>query len=345
MSMRSILQLNEVHYRYNSKTVLAIPALEIKRGSIMGLAGPNGSGKTTLLKLLARIEKPSVGSVNYLGGKPDDQGCSFRQEVSLLPQETYLLKRSVYDNIAYGLKIRNRKNGMAKAINAALELVGLDQSFSKRQWHELSGGEAQRVALAGRLVLKPDCLLLDEPTASVDMESARCIRRAILLAREEWGATVVIASHHRTWLNDICDRIIYLYNGRVLDCSYENILTGPWEAVDETTVACTLSDGQKVYGTRPPQPGCSGIIAAQEIQIGQEPFAEEGICSVQGTISAIMLENLQDSPHIHVSCGDQRFVVSITDTVLKKEMYRPGMQVWLCYRKDALTWLEKQIEH
>lgn len=342
--MRSILQLNEVQYSYNSKTVLAIPDLEIERGSIIGLAGPNGSGKTTLLKLLAHIEKPLAGSVKYFGGKPFQQGRSFRQEVSLLPQETYLLKRSVYENIAYGLKIRNRKNGLAQAINTALELVGLDRSFGKRQWHELSGGEAQRVALAGRLVLKPDCLLLDEPTASVDMESARCIRRAILHARKEWGATVVIASHHRTWLNDICDRIIYLYNGRVLDCSYENILTGPWEAVDERTVACMLSDGQKVYGTKPPQPGCSGIIAARAIQLGLEPITEEGICRLQGTISAIMLENLQDSPHIHVSCGDQRFVVSIADTALKEEMYRPGMQVWLLYRKDALTWLEKQVE-
>lgn len=339
--MDNILQLSDVLYHYNGKSVLNIPVLDIQRGSITGLAGPNGSGKTTLLKLLAHIEKPSAGSVEYFEAKSESTEISIRQSICLLPQETYLLRRSVFDNISYGLKIRNRTKGLTQAVTDVLDLVGLELSFAKRHWHELSGGEAQRVALAGRLILKPDCLLLDEPTASVDMESARCIRRAVLLAQKEWGATVIIASHHRAWLNDISDRIIYLYNGRLLDCSYENVLFGPWNAVDADTVACTLSDGQKVYGKKTPHSGCSGVISAETIAVQNGPTVDEGLHTLRGIITAITLENQQNGLKLHVSCGDQRFVISICDTDLEKDGYRPGMAVTLSYRREAITWLEK----
>lgn len=202
--MENILELRKVRYRYNGKEVLAIQNMDIAKGSITGLAGPNGSGKTTLLKLLSCVEKPTEGSVRFFKTSALQEDIPLRQKLCLLPQKNYLLKRSVFENIAYGLRVRGRKDSLDTVIADALKLVGLDPSFAGRQWHELSGGEAQRVALAARLALKPDCLLLDEPTASVDMESARCIRRAVLQARKEWGTTLVIASHFRSWLNDIC---------------------------------------------------------------------------------------------------------------------------------------------
>ena len=315
--------------------------MDITRGSITGLAGPNGSGKTTLLKLLSCIEGPVVGSVIYNKENNHSQNKAIRHNLSLLPQETYLLQRTVLENIAYGLKIRGKRHGHYEAIGDALKLVGLDSSFARRQWHELSGGEAQRVALAARLVLKPDCLLLDEPTASVDMESARCIRRAVLLARKEWGTTLVIASHHRSWLNDICERIVYLYNGQILDCSYENILTGPWEVVDESMVACTLSDGQMVFVAKPPSADCSAVISSEILKVQSTQPSEKGSHILQGIISSVTMENHHTGPQLHVTCGDQRFVVSTTAKSLETEKYWPGLRVTLGYSPDAITWLEK----
>ena len=107
-----------------------------------------------------------------------------------LKRRIRLKKRTVYKNIAYGLKVRGDRDNLTQSVHDALNMVGLDpDAFAQRQWDELSGGEAQRVALAARLVLKPRVLLLDEPTASVDAASSELIRVASLRARSEWGTT------------------------------------------------------------------------------------------------------------------------------------------------------------
>jgi tungstate transport system ATP-binding protein len=198
-------------------------ALSVEKAAILGLAGPNGSDKSTLLKLLAFVDRPSKGQVRFKG-KPEvpfSEGVRF--QVTLLTQEPYLLKRSVFDNVAYGLRIRNRRKNPRPQVADALSMVGLDpDTFMHRAWNELSGGEAQRVALAARLALRPEVLLLDEPTASVDGASAQMIREAALNARKEWGTTLVIDSHDREWLHEVCDDVMHLFRGRPLGSSAVN---------------------------------------------------------------------------------------------------------------------------
>jgi tungstate transport system ATP-binding protein len=335
--MKYILQCRKVKHRYNGRTVLDIPELDIRPGSITGLAGPNGSGKSTLLKILSLTERCVSGTVYFEGSKAFSSAGQTRHRITMLPQETYLLKRSVFENIAYGMKIRKMQTGLAEAVMKALELVGLHTSFADRQWHELSGGEAQRVALAARLVLKPACLLLDEPTASVDMESAGSIRKAILLAQKEWGTTLIIASHHRSWLNDICDRITYLYKGRILDCSFENILPGPWEKDGEGY--CTrLADGQSFHVSPPPHPGSCAIISPEMLNLShREPVQGEKV--LQGIMTTIFFDKLQAGPRIHVICGDHRFIASIDEHTFAMEGLRPGREVTIRYRPEDITWL------
>jgi len=339
--MDTILRIRDVRYSYNGRPILEIGELDIARASITGLAGPNGSGKTTLLKLLSGVEKPASGSVSFKAATTSRANeNTVRQRLCLLPQEPFLLRRRVYDNIAYGLRIRGGKGDLAGHIHEALELVGLDPSFAVRRWNELSGGEAQRVSLAARLVLRPDCLMLDEPTASVDMESARCIRRAVLLARREWGTTLIIASHHRSWLNDICDRIIYLYNGRILACSFDNILTGPWEDVDRSTVGCRLSDGQMVYACKPGHTAGSAIVSFCDLEACSS-IPGQNMKSLRGLINSITLDNSQAVPQAAVSCGDQRFVVRMSGNLQEAKQYWPGQTVTLQYSPEKIIWLEK----
>ncbi|MBF0200594.1 MAG: ABC transporter ATP-binding protein [Desulfamplus sp.] len=200
---------------------LDIDALSIPRESIIGLTGPNGSGKSTLLKLLAFAFRPSTGTILF-NGKPEYPfSGNVRCNITLLTQEPYLLKRTVFENINYGLKIRGREqklNGQAEEkIRYALSHVGLDfEEFAHRKWNELSGGEAQRVAMAARLVLKPQVLLLDEPTASVDVESAAMIKESAAMSRQKWGTTIVAASHDSKWLEGFCDIHLHLIRGRVV---------------------------------------------------------------------------------------------------------------------------------
>lgn len=227
-SNSSIFELKQIsHYYKNAKSaskqenVLEVDELTIPKGSITGLMGPNGSGKSTLLKLLAFAFKPTSGTILFNGRAEHPFSKNVRFNITLLTQEPYLLKRSVYDNIYYGLKIRKihgytHKRAGKKKIRNAMAHVGLEfHQFAHRKWNELSGGEAQRVAMAARLVLKPQVLLLDEPTASVDVESAALIRDAAKKARLEWGTTVLVASHDRNWLGGVCDSDIYLRQGRI----------------------------------------------------------------------------------------------------------------------------------
>jgi len=212
-----LIALYNIRQRYSGRTVLAIDRLDIEPGSIVGLAGPNGSGKSTLLRLLAFLETPASGTLTFMGNPVPDKPNGVHKQVTLLVQEPYLLKRSVHANIAYGLKVRGESDITTK-VNHALDTVGLPPDvFSHRQWFELSGGEAQRVALAARLVLKPKVLLMDEPTASLDGQSATLIRQAALAARKEYGASLVVASHDMTWLNAVCDHIFHLEHGTITD--------------------------------------------------------------------------------------------------------------------------------
>ena len=210
-----LYKLSNITQSYSGKTVLEIDEFIVPKGAIVGLAGHNGSGKSTLMRILAFLESPASGEVVFDGRKIETLETSLRREVTLLTQEPYLLKRTVAGNVAYGLELRGENNIDSK-VRESLNLVGLDpDSFMPRQWFELSGGEAQRVALAARLAINPKVLLLDEPTASLDRESTLLIHDAAVKVREKCGTTLVIVSHDYLWLEDVSDNIINFSQGRV----------------------------------------------------------------------------------------------------------------------------------
>jgi tungstate transport system ATP-binding protein len=214
-----LYQADHLRQVYGGRTVLEVDRLEIAPRTITGLVGPNGSGKSTLMRILAFVEAPAAGRLRFQGRPWQEVDLALRRQVTMLGQEPYLLKRSVRANVAYGLDLRGVPD-TGPRVGEALEQVGLDPDrFAHRSWRELSGGEAQRVALAARLALRPDVLLLDEPTASVDRESSELIQRAALDARDRWGATLVVISHHLGWLRRVADRILAMDYGRITQAS------------------------------------------------------------------------------------------------------------------------------
>ncbi len=211
--------LEHVRQIYGGRKVLDVDRLDIHERTITGVVGPNGSGKSTLMRLLAFVESPAAGRLVFQGRSASQLDLAARRQVTMLGQEPYLLKRSVQGNVAYGLKIRGATS-IRPRVNRALEQVGLEPArFAHRSWRELSGGEAQRVALAARLALEPRVLLLDEPTAGVDQESSDRILGAALDARHRWGATIVIISHHLGWLHRVAGRMLTMDYGRLRDVS------------------------------------------------------------------------------------------------------------------------------
>ena len=213
--MDELYRLENLEKAYSGHTVLRVPELTLRRRCLAGLYGPNGGGKSTLLRLLGLLEAPDRGALFVLGGRAEPGDLALRRRVALLPQNPYLLRRSVLGNVLYGLRLRGER-GAEDLARRALETVGLDfERFARRKWRELSGGEARRVALAARLALRPDALLLDEPLANLDPESAELIRQAVLEARQHWGTAIIVAGHDRQWLGSVCERILRVEEGEI----------------------------------------------------------------------------------------------------------------------------------
>jgi tungstate transport system ATP-binding protein len=214
-----LYSLQNVMVQYAGQTVLHIPSMHIPENIILGISGHNGSGKSTLLRLLAFLEHPTRGRVRFRQAAENTSREFLRRRITLLTQSPYLLKRSVLGNVAYGLKIRKEKQ-VEEKVSAALEMVGLSPArFLRRKWHQLSGGERQRVALASRLVLQPDVLLLDEPTSNLDQESTILTRQAVLRAREHWGTNLIIVSHDLEWLTQVSQTTLSMHKGRIQEAS------------------------------------------------------------------------------------------------------------------------------
>ena len=210
-----IYELENLRCSYKDRLALDIPYLAIERGATVGFVGRNGSGKSTLLKALGFLQ-PYEGTLKFFGNISPSR--NEKRKVTLLLQEHFLLRRSVFENVAYGLRLRHIPNGEIKSrVEEALTSVGLEpELFARRQWYALSGGESQRVALAARLALKPEVLLLDEPTANIDEDSSILVNNVLTKIKEK-GTTIIIASHDITWLNELInsekDKILTLRGG------------------------------------------------------------------------------------------------------------------------------------
>ncbi len=189
-------------------------SLEITGGKTIALLGTNGAGKTTLLRILAGLEKQDKGSILFNGQTME--GKELRQIASLVFQKTAMFSRSVYDNLAYGPKIRGKKDEeIREGITQALHAVGL-RNFERRKAKKTSGGEQQRIALARAFLLNPKILLLDEPTANLDPNSATIIERAIVDRMKEEGI-VILSTHNLGQAKRMATEVVHIYEGKIVE--------------------------------------------------------------------------------------------------------------------------------
>lgn len=336
-------KLNQLQHYYADKRVLDIDGLQIQKGSITGLTGPNGSGKSTLLKIMAFALKPTTGEVWFNGRQEFPLSPRVRSRVTLLTQKPYLLKRSVFDNIAYGLKIRRDKDDLDNRIKEALKSVGLSYNeFAHRQWHELSGGEAQRVAMAARLILKPEVLLLDEPVASVDTKSAGQIRQAALAARRDWGCTLLIASHDLPWLYECSDTQISIANGRLFSTGKEHIIPPPYDlSQKKSPVKWIGTKGKGEYIRLPPREKTDGfaVIQQKKIRICLKKEKESGWDNqITGEITSMLME--KSSHHIMTTLQAKDFSLNIRfspDQATALNLL-PGKRLILMFHSRDIEW-------
>ncbi len=332
-----IYAIHDLQHGYGGRAVLDIPHLTLAPHTIVGLVGPNGSGKSTLLRLLAAVETPRRGCIDFEGGPLAPFAPTVRSRITLLSQEPYLLRRSVQRNVAYGLELRGGTPDLKSRVAEALTLVGLPpERFAPRSWRALSGGEAQRVALAARLILRPAALLLDEPTASVDAHSAELIKSAALRARREWGTTLVIASHDRLWLQVVCDTVMQLANGRIVPAGRESLVYGPWEPRPDGRAEKLLPDGQRLVVPAPPT---DEAVLRFQARLALPAGDPAGPARLQGAVAGLGLE--KEGDNLTVTCQAAGLTVHLhlpRDRVAAEGLL-PGRPVVLTYRDEDLQWL------
>ncbi len=215
MTVDPAFRLRDVTFAYDGRVVLDLPGLDIRSGETLALVGPNGSGKTTLLKILNDLLRPSSGQVLFRG-RPASGSAELRACSVYVHQSPFLLAGTVFHNVAFGLRIRHIPEREKRSrVEESLELLGLS-GFGRRDAKRLSGGETQRVALARALALKPEILLLDEPTAQTDRESGERIRSVLTRLATERGVTIVLSSHDAPLAEALAERLVYMEEGRLV---------------------------------------------------------------------------------------------------------------------------------
>jgi tungstate transport system ATP-binding protein len=214
-----LIEVAGLTHRYGERAILDNINFSVDRGEVFALIGPTGAGKTTLLRMIDLLEVPSSGEIYFDGQrvpKLGKQRLEMRRRVSFVHQKPQVFNLSVYDNVACGLKWRGEKrNKIADKVDHILKIVGLED-YRNRNARTLSGGEAQRVALARSLVLEPEVLLLDEPTANLDPVSTDKIEQVISYVAKQHNTTMIMATHDMSQGQQFADRIGVLIGGKFI---------------------------------------------------------------------------------------------------------------------------------
>lgn len=222
------IKINDLEYTYSPGTPFEHKALkginlEIPEGKVTAIIGQTGSGKSTLVQHLNALLKPTYGSIEIEGFyiTPDTKlkdAKMLRKKVGLVFQfpEYQLFEETIAKDIAFGPKnFGVPEEETEKRIREVLPLVGLDESYLERSPFELSGGQKRRVAIAGILVQDPDILVLDEPAAGLDPQSAKEMMGLFMRLNKEAGKTILLVSHDMEHVLEYCDEVIVMADGQV----------------------------------------------------------------------------------------------------------------------------------
>jgi len=195
--------------------------LNVERGKLVALLGPSGSGKTSLLRIIAGLEYADEGSGRILfhGDDVTDVPAGKRKVGFVFQHYALFRHMTVTENIAFGLKVRSRKERpargeIAERVRKLLKLVQLE-SYGSRYPHQLSGGQRQRIALARALAVEPKVLLLDEPFGALDAKVRKELRRWLRQFHDEIGLTTIFVTHDQEEALEIADQVVIMNNGRI----------------------------------------------------------------------------------------------------------------------------------
>ncbi|BCG63111.1 MAG: tungstate transport system ATP-binding protein [Methyloprofundus sp.] len=325
--MTNIYTINNLQFQYATKVALSLDRICIRKGKATALIGANGSGKSTLLKILAFLEVPKQGNIEFNGRQVSNSKLThYRRRVGFLAQKPFMLRGTVYDNIDLALKIQGKKHRSQK-IQQVLEQLNITH-FAKQAAKQLSGGEAQKVALARILVLKPEVLLLDEPFSYLDQSSACDLELFLQHYTQEAGHTLVFSTHDRMQGVALADDVLALADGRQVQSPLLNVFPG-------TLVGNTFySEAMQIIVDDIGATGGHASINPQDIILSADALIESEHNTMQGRVFLIADECGQ--VRVSVDTGVV-FQVLISYQTLYALDIKFGERVWVNFKAAAVV--------
>ena len=322
------------------------------KGKITTLLGPSGSGKTTILRILAGLDTPTRGTIFYENTQVTTNEQSFlRQKATLVFQKSVFFDTTIYNNIAYGLKLKEdiSKEEISNKVGEALGLVRLEE-FETRRAKKLSGGEQQRVSLARALVLDRELLLLDEPTVNIDPKNVSIIEETIQRVNREKNTTIVLATHNMFQAEAISENVTLILEGTVKQSGtnqqifgtsnkyltsfarLENVFSGISKIKDGTSIihvnpclkieASFNSPGKVTVHVRP-----------EDILVSTKPLQSSARNVFKGKIVGIT--DLGSTVRLTVDAG-KKFSVKITKKSLTEMNLNLNAQIFLTFKASSV---------
>jgi phospholipid/cholesterol/gamma-HCH transport system ATP-binding protein len=254
----AFIAFKDVHKAFDGPPVLDGLSLEIKRGDTTVILGPSGAGKSVMLKLMIGLLRPDRGEVYFADNRVNEWSeqdwGSVRSRIGFLFQHGALFdSMSVLENVAFPLREHTELDGVERRyrVREMLALLGVDELIDRLP-AELSGGQQKRVALARAVVLRPECMLYDEPTTGLDPIRSDVVAKLIHMLRRELQPTSVVVTHDIPLAFKVADRIMLLRDGRVHLAGAPNV----FKESDDPIVRSFL-DGKATADDLQPMPGAT----------------------------------------------------------------------------------------
>lgn len=318
---------------------LSVEDRALEEGSIYSVVGPNGSGKSTLLNLLALHTPPArSGKMVFRGSRVDFSDgprlLALRRRIGYLMQNPYLFTMNIADNIGYGLRVRGLPNEeIRQRVQRIMEKLSIAH-LAHRSARQLSGGEVQRIALARTLVLNPDVVLLDEPTANVDRPNMHAVEKAILEICRDRNTTVILTTHSLDQAYRMSPNLLSIINGRIHGIAYENVFEGPVRRHPDRNQSVAVADGVEFQiGRQKVKNRAMIALGPEDVLVSRARLTSSALNVFQGTITRV--DAADGFLRIYVDIG-----VSLCATLTHKSFeelgLNAGQRVWVTFKASAI---------